>query len=173
MNGYRLFSIIKDKDEKETQSIYPTEGVYQNEDAAISEYEVRLGTAMKPDNTNLATYLMAMNDAGQPIRQSYIAKTYPVTRLDANGEEITEDVPYEISPRLIDIKAMKNGTEEATVAKYDTVNDVHANYHLKLGRAMQNKEVMAIVLYGIDTHGNQIEQNHWVRTYQPTEQTGE
>ena len=168
MNGYRLFSVIKDKDGEETQSIYPKEGVYQNEDAAVSEYEVRLGTAMKSDNTNLATYLMVMNPVGEAIRNAYIAKTYDVTVINAGGEEITEAVQYEITPRLIDIKAMKDGTEEANVAKYDTVNDVHSNYHLKLGRAMQNKEVMAIVLYGIDTHGNQIEHNHWVRPIEPT-----
>lgn len=178
MNGYRLFYVQKDKDGKEKQGIYPVSEdgkqlVYQTEDEAVSEYEIRLGNAMKSDNTDQATYLMVMNEVGQPIRQSYIAKTYPVTHLDANGEEITEDVPYEIFPRLIDIKATKDGAEVASMAKYDTVNDVHSNYHLKLGRAMQNNDVIAIVLYGIDTHGGGLDSTHWVRTYQPTEQTGE
>lgn len=173
MNGYRLFQVLKDKDGKETQSIYPVNDVYHNEDEAVSEYEIRLGNAMKSDNTDLANYLMVMNDVGQPIRQSYIAKTYPVTRLDANGKEFTENVQYEITPRLIDIKATKDGAEVANMAKYDTVNDVIANYHLKLGRAMQNNDVIAIVLYGIDTHGGGLDSTHWVRTSQPTEATGE
>lgn len=178
MNGYRLFYVQKDKDGKEKQGIYPVSEdgkqlVYQNEDEAVSEYEVRLGNVMKSDNTDLATYLMVMNDVGQPIRQSYIAKTYPITRLDANGKEITENVQYEITPRLIDIKATKDGEEAANMAKYDTVNDVIANYHLKLGRAMQSKDVIAIVLYGIDSFGGNVIGTHWVRTYQPTEVTGE
>lgn len=156
MNGYRLFNIIKDKDGKESQSIYPVDGVYNSEDEAVSEYEIRLGNAMKSDNTDLANYLMVMNEIGQPIRQSFLSK---------------DDT--EITPRLIDIKATKDGAEVANMAKYDTVNDVHSNYHLKLGRAMQNDDVLAIVLYGIDTHGGGLDSTHWVRTYQPAEETTE
>lgn len=157
MNGYRLFSITKDKDGKETQGIYPgADTVYTSEDEAVADCEVRLGNAMKSDNTNLATYLMVMDDVGNAIRQSYIA----------SGET-------EIQPRLIDIKASKTNGEKANMAKYDTVNDVHSNFHLKLGRAMQDADCLAIVLYGIDTHGSALDTTHWVRTYQPTETTGE
>lgn len=157
MNGYRLFYVQKDKDGKETQGIYPgADTVYQTEDEAVAEYEVKLGNAMKSDNTNLATYLMVMDDTGNAIRQYYLA----------SGET-------EIQPRLIDIKASVKNGEKANMAKYDTVNDVHSNYHLKLGRAMQAADCLAIVLYGIDTHGSALDTTHWVRTYQPTEQTGE
>lgn len=156
MNGYRLFSIVKDKDGKESQSIYPVDGVYQNEDEAVSEYEVRLGNAMKSDNTDLAIYLMVMNEVGQPIRQSFLSKD------DA-----------EVSPRLIDIKATKGGEEVVNMAKYDTVNDVNSNYHLKLGRAMQNNDIIAIILYGIDIKGGGLDSTHWVRTYKQTEVTEE
>ena len=156
MNGYRLFYVQKDKDGKESQSIYPVDGVYQNEDEAVSEYEIRLGNAMKSDNTDLANYLMVMNEVGQPIKQSFLSKN-----------------DTEISPRLIDIKATKDGTEVANMAKYDTVNDVHSNYHLKLGRAMQNNDVIAIVLYGIDSKGGGLDSTHWVRTYQQTEENTE
>lgn len=161
MDGYRIFQVIKDKDGKETQGIYPIVDKqpvpYDNKDDAIADYEVRLGQALASDNENQATYLLILGTVGEAVRQSYTAKTHEVEGVE---------VPYEISPRLFDIKVTSEG-ETPNMAKYDTVQDVHSNFHLKLGRAMdKNSGVLAIALYGIDTHGSGIEQAHWVRTYE-------
>lgn len=168
MNGYRIFQVTKDKDGKETQAIYPIVDKkpvpYDNKDDAIADYEVRLGQALASDNENQATYLLILGTVGEAVKQSYTAKTYTETKTDAEGKEIEVTVPYEISPRLIDIKVTSDG-EAPNMAKYDTVQDVHSNFHLKLGRAMQKDSgAISIALYGIDTHGGNIEQTHWVRT---------
>jgi hypothetical protein len=170
MNGYRIFQVTKDKDGKETQGIYPIVDKkpvpYDNKDDAIADYEVRLGQALASDNENQVTYLLILGMVGEVVRQSYTAKTYTKTKTDAEGKEIEVPVQYEISPRLIDIKVTEKDGEVPNMAKYDTVQDVHSNFHLKLGRAMQNTDTRAIVLYGIDPNGSGIEQEHWVRTYE-------
>lgn len=163
MDGYRIFQVIKDKDGKETQGIYPIVDKkpvpYDNKDDAIADYEVRLGQALASDNENQATYLLILGTVGEAVKQAYVAKTH--TETDKDGKEI--EVKYEISPRLIDVKVTKDG-EVPNIAKYDTVNDVHSNFHLKLGRAMQNHDVMAIALYGVGTLGESLDTTHWVRT---------
>lgn len=170
MNGYRIFQVTKDKDGKETQAIYPIVDKkpvpYDNKDDAIADYEVRLGQALASDNENQATYLLILGTVGEAVKQSYTAKTYTVTKTDDEGKEIEVEVPYEISPRLIDIKVTGKDGEVPNMAKYDTDRDVHSNFHLKLGRAMQDDDTRAIALYGIDTHGSGIEQEHWVRTFE-------
>lgn len=152
MNGYRVFQITKDKDGKETQGIYPANDAYQTADEAIADYEVRLGTALGSNNTALATYIMVMDQyVGQAVRSEFIG-----------GDN-------EISPRLIDIKATQSEGEKANIAKYDTVQDVQSNFHLKLGRAMQNDDVTGFIVYGIDTHGKEIGSTIWSRTVKAAE----
>ena len=172
MNGYRIFQVTKDKDGKETQGIYPIVDKkpvpYDNKDDAIADYEVRLGQALASDNENQATYLLILGTVGEAVRQSYTAKTHEVEGVE---------VPYEIYPRLIDIKVTSEG-EVPTVAKYDTVQNVNSNFHLKLGRAMdKNSGVTCITLYGIDAHGSGLDSTHWVRTFEapapePTPESG-
>lgn len=54
-------------------------------------------------------------------------------------------------------------SEAADMSKYDTVYNVTANYHSKLGSAKKNSAVKAEMLRGIDGKGNQVEYTYWVR----------
>lgn len=144
---YRLYEVTKTT-EKETQRIIE----YQSLTGAIADYEVNLGNALKADEP--AHLFLLLDNIGK------VVSTKDKTYFDFLGEE-------EISPRLID--TLKTGTgeeyeEKANMAKYDELIDVHANYHLKLGRAMKNVDTREIWLYGMDKKGNRIEYGQWVNT---------
>ena len=154
---YRLFEVIKTS-EKESQSIYP----YGNFTDATADYDIKLGTAMKAER-ELAHLLLILDEEGRTVANKFLAQTHE-EEVDGKTVITTET----ISPRLIDIKITDE--EKANMAKYDTENDVHANFYLKRGRAKQDAEVKAIILNGIGIHGEQIDYDNWVRPIEQEEE---
>ena len=135
---YRVLEIIRtSSDNKESQSLYE----FTDYISAKGEYETKLGADMK----------------------SALYNGYILILFDDNGTTYDNASKGEgFSPRLIDV-LVRNGSVIPTVAKYETVNDVHGNYHSKWGAAIKNTAVSSIMLYGIGDKGQQICFKHWVR----------
>lgn len=138
---FRLYEITK-KADKETQRILE----FNTSIDARGEYESNLANAMKATDEE-AHFLMVLDIYGKVVCSAFV------------GEG-------EISPRLIDTKVDAEG-EHPNMAKYETVDDVHANYHMKYGSALKNASVKAIMLLGLDTKGNPIEYAYEVIDREP------
>ena len=128
---YRLYEVTK-KADKETQRIldFPTSV------GARGEYETNLSNAIKATDEE-AHFLMILDQVGNIVCKKFVG----------DGE---------ITPRLIDVKSDAEG-EHPNMAKYDTLKDVEANFHMKYGSALKKTDVLAIMLRGIDQKGNSLE----------------
>ena len=133
--------------DKESQALYDT---YDNEITLVSALETKLGQAMKSEALK-AELLIAFDSTGKVIRQAYH----------------TKDESIALSPRLVWVTSDDNG-EDANMQKYGTTLEAEANYHLKLGAAMGNSDVKAIL--AMVTNGNAITpKEYWVRPIEPEE----
>ena len=120
------------------------------------------------DANNQAKLILLLNNIGEVVESGSHFKTHEVEEeietIGGETETVTREVEYELSPRLIDVRV--TDSEVGNIAKYDTVFDVIANYHTKLGSAKKNADVKAMMLRGIDGKGNQVEYTYWVRPYE-------
>lgn len=144
---FRLIQIVKNtSDEKEVQSTYE----YEDGIEAKGEYETKLGNAMKSD-LYTAVLMILLDNEGDIVDQCKV------------GDHVFQ-------PRLFEVKVTNE--EVATLAKYDTVAEVSANFHSKWGAAIKNNNVIAEMLRGFDGNGGTIEFTYWVRPLNVTpEQT--
>lgn len=138
---FRLIEIVK-QNGTESQAIYP----YESYTDAKGDFESKVGADMKSDLYSAFTLLI-------------IDSTGKVLDVKHEGEEI--------SPRLIEIKAMD--TEESNISKYDTIQLVEANFHSKWGAAIKNNAVRTEMLRGIDGFGGEVCYTYWVRPIEAEE----
>ena len=154
---FRLIQIVKNtSDEKEVQSIYE----YEDGIEAKGEYETKLGNNMKSDLYTAVLMILLDNDGDIVDKCKYDKPVEPTPSEE--GEEPQADVKYSFLPRLFEVKVTNE--EVATLAKYDSVAEVSANFHSKWGAAIKNNKVRAEMLRGFDGEGNSIEFTYWVRT---------
>lgn len=140
---YRLYSITKNQDETEKQSIYE----YENVTEAEGNFELKKGQAMADGKF---AFLMLLDNIGQ-IHDGYITMV---------GEGT-------IKPRLFEVK-----TKEAEVSQiypYDTNEAVSADFYKRLGGAKLDDTVKATMLRGIGANGEQLEYAYWVRPIEQEE----
>lgn len=135
---FRLIQIVKNtSDEKEVQSTYD----YEDGIEAKGEYETKLGNNMKSD-LYTAVLMILLDNEGDIVDQCKVGD-------------------HEFQPRLFEVKVTNE--EVATLAKYETVAEVSANFHSKWGSAIKNNQVKAEMLRGFDGNGGTIEFTYWVR----------
>ena len=153
---FRLIQVVKNtSDEKEVQSTYE----YEDGIEAKGEYETKLGNAMKSDLYS-AVLMILLDNEGDIVDKCKYDKPVDPTPSE-EGEEPQEDVKYSFQPRLFEVKVADE--EVATLAKYESVAEVSANFHSKLGAAIKNSKVKAEMLRGFDGNGGTIEFTYWVR----------
>lgn len=144
---YRLYSITKNQDETEKQSIYE----YDNVTEVEGNFELKKGQAMADGKF---AFLMLLDNIGQ-IHDGYIAMV---------GEGT-------IKPRLFEVKTTDSETNK--VYPQETNEAVSADFYKRLGGAKLDDTVRAIMLRGIGAHGEQLEYSYWVRPIEPVEPTPE
>lgn len=161
---FRLIQIVKNtSDEKEVQSTYE----YEDGIEAKGEYETKLGNAMKSDLYSAVLMILLDNEGDVVDKCKYDKPVEPEPSEEQEEDQPKEDVKYMFAPRLFEVKVTNE--EVATLAKYDTVAEVSANFHTKWGAAIKNNNVRAEMLRGFDGNGGQIEFTYWVR---PTTEEG-
>lgn len=137
---YRLVEIVILND-KESQSIND----FATETEALASFHSKYGSQICNPYYN-AQMLLVLDGSLRTIEHSYH----------------TQDETLVIKPRLIEVKTT---TEEAeNMAAYDSNDLVIGNFHTKLGSAMNNANVKIEVLKGIDSEGNEIIYDSWIRT---------
>ena len=140
---YRLYSITKNQDETEKQSIYE----YENVTEAEGNFEQKKGQAMADGKF---AFLMLLDNIGQ-IHDGYITKV---------GEGT-------ITPRLFEVKT--TDSEINKVYPQETNEAVSADFYKRLGGAKLDSTVKAIMLRGIGENGEQLEYAYWVRPIEAPE----
>jgi hypothetical protein len=144
---YRLYSITKNQDETEKQSIYE----YDNVTEAEGNFELKKGQAMADGKF---AFLMLLDNIGK-IHDGYITKV---------GEGT-------ITPRLFEVKT--TDSEVNKVYPQETNAAVSADFYKRLGGAKLDSTVRAIMLRGIGANGEQLEYAYWVRPIEQEEPTPE
>lgn len=144
---YRLYSITRNQDETEKQSIYE----YDNVTEAEGNFEQKKGQAMADGKF---AFLMLLDNIGK-IHDEYIAMV---------GEGT-------ITPRLFEVKT--TDSEVNKVYPQETNEAVSADFYKRLGGAKLDNAVKAIMLRGIGANGEQLEYSYWVRPIEPVEPTPE
>lgn len=153
---FRLIQIVKNtSDEKEVQSTYE----YEDGIEAKGEYETKLGNAMKSDLYSDVLMILLDNEGDIVDKCKYDKPVEPTPSEE--GEEPQEAVKYSFKPRLFEVKVTNE--EVATLSKYDSIDEVSANFHVKFGAAIKNAQVKAEMLRGFDGEGNPIKFTYWVR----------
>jgi hypothetical protein len=160
---FRLIQIVKNtSDEKEVQSTYD----YEDRIEAKGEYETKLGNNMKSDLYS-AVLMILLDNEGDIVDKCKYDKPVEPAPSEEGEEEQQEDVKYSFQPRLFEVKVTNE--EIATLSKYDSTDEVSANFHSKWGAAIKNNQVRAEMLRGFDGNGGTIEFTYWVR---PTTEEG-
>lgn len=144
---FRLYSITKNQDETEKQSIYE----YENVTEAEGNFEQKKGQAMADGKF---AFLMLLDNIGQ-IHDGYIAMV---------GEGT-------ITPRLFEVKV--TDSEKNTIYPQNTNEAVSADFYKRLGGAKLDSTVRATMLRGIGANGEQLEYSYWVRPIEQEEPTPE
>lgn len=134
---YRLYSITRNQDESEKQSIYE----YTNATEAEGNFEQKKGQAMADGKF---AFLMLLDNIGE-IHNNYITMV---------GEGT-------ITPRLFEVQT--TDSEVNKVYPQETNEAVSADYYKRLGGAKLNDTVRATMLRGIGANGEQLEYAYWVR----------
>lgn len=142
---YRLYSITRNQDETEKQSIYEYNGVTEAE----GNFEQKKGQAMADGKF---AFLMLLDNIGQ-IHDGYITKV---------GEGT-------ITPRLFEVKV--TDSEVNKVYPQNTNEAVSADFYKRLGGAKLDDTVKAIMLRGIGANGEELEYAYWVRPIEQKEPT--
>lgn len=140
---YRLYSITRNQDETEKQSIYE----YTSVTEAEGNFELKKGQAMADGKF---AFLMLLDNIGQ-IHNNYITMV---------GEGT-------ITPRLFEVKT--TDSEVNKVYPQETNEAVSADFYKRLGGAKLDDTVRATMLRGIGANGEQLEYVYWVRPIEPTE----
>ena len=135
--SYRLYSITRNQDETEKQSIYE----YENVTEAEGNFEQKKGQAMADGKF---AFLMLLDEIGR-IHDGYITKV---------GEGT-------ITPRLFEVKT--TDSEVNKVYPQETNEAVSADFYKRLGGAKLDSTVRATMLRGIGANGEQLEYAYWVR----------
>lgn len=138
---YRLYSITRNPDETEKQSIYE----YDNVTEAEGNFEQKKGQAMADGKF---TFLMLLDNIGE-IHNDYITMV---------GEGT-------ITPRLFEVKT--TDSEVNKVYPQETNEAVSADFYKRLGGAKLDDTVRATMLRGIGANGEQLEYAYWVRSIEP------
>lgn len=138
---YRLYSITRNQDEIEKQSIYE----YENVTEAEGNFEQKKGQAMADGKF---AFLMLLDNIGQ-IHDGYIT-------LVGEGT---------IKPRLFEVKT--TDSEISKVYPQETSEAVSADFYKRLGGAKLDSTVRATMLRGIGANGEQLEYAYWVRPIEP------
>ena len=144
---YRLYSITRNQDETEKQSIYE----YENITEAEGNFELKKGQAMADGKF---AFLMLLDNIGK-IHDGYITMV---------GEGT-------ITPRLFEVKT--TDSEKNTIYPQNTNEAVSADFYKRLGGAKLDGTVRAIMLRGIGANGEQLEYAYWVRPIEQEEPTPE
>lgn len=140
---FRLYSITRNQDETEKQSIYE----YENVTEAEGNFEQKKGQAMADGKF---AFLMLLDNVGQ-IHNNYITTV---------GEGT-------ITPRLFEVKV--TDSEVNKVYPQETNEAISADFYKRLGGAKLDDTVRAIMLRGIGANGEQLEYAYWVRPIEQEE----
>lgn len=138
---YRLYSITRNQDETEKQSIYE----YENVTEAEGNFEQKKGQAMADRKF---AFLMLLDNIGR-IHDGYITMV---------GEGT-------ITPRLFEVKT--TDAEVSKVYPQETNEAVSADFYKRLGGAKLDSTVKATMLRGIGANGELLEYSYWVRPIEP------
>lgn len=144
---FRLYSITRNQDETEKQSIYE----YENATEAEGNFELKKGQAMADGKF---AFLMLLDNIGQ-IHDGYITKVGDGT----------------ITPRLFEVKV--TDSEVNKVYPQETNEAISADFYKRLGGAKLDSTVRATMLRGIGANGEQLEYAYWVRPIEQEEPTPE
>lgn len=127
--------------DKEQVALYNN---YETETDLLADYETKLGQAMKAEAYK-GEVLIAFDHTGKIL---------------ASGSTFKEEVPF--SPRLVWIQSTAQGESDPNQSKKTDMNELVADYHIKKGSSMKNKDIFAILLLGIDGTGVAVN-DYWVR----------
>jgi len=139
---YRVIEILKNASNgNEVHGVYR----YDNETDAKGNYEFKSGQSAKVADYIAYCYVL-IDNAGEVVEHIFGSASPEVS----------------INPRLLDV-VFSGGEETENLAKYYTMNLATANFHSKLGAAMNDATKDGIMLCLIDEKGNPRDKINWVR----------